>query len=205
MKIVHNKWSGRLILFIGFAAYVLTGKYLDGISLLSHRDPFNFLPIVNIGATLDLGLAALYIAAFFSLRRAVKKNPSITTKIFTVAGLALIARSVLTLMVQLTFNVGAPIGYVAIEDHILNKLNLLFHNDFFFSGHTSAPFIFWLFFRKESQWQNCLFAVGTGLMALGTLLMRHHYAVDVIAAFPIVLGIYLFVKYCLLKKGGEKK
>jgi hypothetical protein len=63
-----------------------------------------------------------------------------------------------------------------------------FTNEFVFSGHTAIPFLFYLFFKTPGL--KRLMFYGSLVMAIGVLLSRNHYTVDVIAAFFVAYSTY---------------
>jgi len=193
MKIFKNKWFARFFLLIGIAVYMLTGFYFESASLPSHYDPLlNLIPVINVNLPVLIGLVFLYIFAIMSL--IPLWNSKEETELFIIFGLFLIIRSILCL----TASFGPPEGYLVVKNSLLHKIGLLFHKDFFFSGHTSAPFLFFLFFKGKIQ--KTIFLLGTFLMGIGVLLMHHHYVVDVLAAPIIIWAIYSFSKKYLLKE-----
>lgn len=196
MKILRNQWFAKLFLIIGVAVYILTGKYLDSLVLPSCYDPLlALIPVINVYSLVTTGLIGLYIYAIFSLIIMDKKQRAEFWMLF---GLFLIIRSILCLSVGLSIGVGPPEGYLSVNDSFIHKMGLLFHNDFFFSGHTAAPFLFYLFFKRKAQ--KIIFLSGSLLMGIGVLLLHHHYVIDVVSAFPIIYAIYCFHKRFLLQK-----
>ena len=64
-----------------------------------------------------------------------------------------------------------------------------FQNEFVFSGHTSIPFLFFLFF--ETFWLKLLLMSGSIVMAVCVLLSHNHYSVDVLGAYFVSYSIYV--------------
>lgn len=63
-------------------------------------------------------------------------------------------------------------------------------NDFFFSGHTGASFMFALIFWKEKFWR-VLFLVISLIFAASMILSHRHYSIDIFAAPFISYGIFI--------------
>lgn len=101
---------------------------------------------------------------------------------FCMLGLLLSVRSVFILLTP----VGPPQGIVplypggalAVTDHEL-----------FFSGHAGLPFLYGLVCRRPSAARTAFFAV-SAVMAAVVLLTRNHYAIDVLAAYPITYAVH---------------
>jgi hypothetical protein len=69
-------------------------------------------------------------------------------------------------------------------------LNLVFGGgDYFFSGHTGAPFLLALLFWRDIILRY-LFLVASGVLGVVVLLTHLHYSIDVLSAFFITYGIY---------------
>lgn len=70
-------------------------------------------------------------------------------------------------------------------------------NDFFFSGHVGAPFMFGLIFWKDASLRYFFFAVSFVLGA--TMILAHmHYSIDIFAAPFITYGIFVISKKLFL-------
>ncbi|OGG60125.1 hypothetical protein A2765_00980 [Candidatus Kaiserbacteria bacterium RIFCSPHIGHO2_01_FULL_56_24] len=69
-------------------------------------------------------------------------------------------------------------------------LNLVFGGgDYFFSGHTGAPFLLALLFWRDTILRY-LFLISSGVLGVVVLLTHLHYSIDVLSAFFITYGIY---------------
>lgn len=62
---------------------------------------------------------------------------------------------------------------------------LEFDGELFFSGHTGAPFLYFLLSRRQRALSLICLAVSLA-NGLGVMLTRNHYAIDVLGAFVIV-------------------
>ena len=191
-KEVHYKWwivvlAGVLVFFIlSYFYYTQIGWYADRRHLPPSSDwLLNHLPKWNLLWVLSWGWLALHLfAAFLCILYYPGQMPFV---LFTL-GLFLLIRS--------TFIFLSPIGHpsdmldMSELDYIFNRAMgwLTFNNEFVFSGHTSVPFLFYLFF--ETPWQKRLFLCGSIVMAATVLITRNHYTVDVMGAYFISYSIY---------------
>lgn len=84
---------------------------------------------------------------------------------------------------------GAPKGSFPIEGALFEWVGryLTFHNDLFFSAHTSMPFLGFLIFKRP--WIRAVFLWFSLSLAATVLLSRLHYTIDVAAAFLITCGV----------------
>lgn len=86
-------------------------------------------------------------------------------------------------------------------------LNLVFGGgDYFFSGHTGAPFLLALLFWRDTTLRY-IFLLSSGVLGTVVLLAHLHYSIDVLSAFFITYGIYhmalwLFPKEALFFREG---
>lgn len=71
---------------------------------------------------------------------------------------------------------------------------LAFDGELFFSGHTGAPFLYFLASRRRPVLS--LVCLGVSLTnGLGVMLTRNHYAIDVLGAFVIVPTVYAMSRH----------
>jgi hypothetical protein len=66
---------------------------------------------------------------------------------------------------------------------------LLFDGELFFSGHTAAPFLYFMLSRRQRALSLICLAVSLA-NGLGVLVTRNHYSIDVLGAFVMVPTIY---------------
>lgn len=93
-------------------------------------------------------------------------------------------------------HIGPPAGFFYNDVMISSvesfaDMKLMFKNDLFFSGHTAAPFLASLLFKK-SKIMKWFMLFGSFIMGATVLLMHVHYSIDVFAAFFIAYGVYAF-------------
>lgn len=194
---IHYKWwiitlSGILTFFVmSYFYYNQVGwaadqRHLPGSSdwLLRRLPEANLLPVLSWG-WLGLHLYAAVLAILYYPRQ-------LPFMIFTLA---------LFMMVRTTFMALSPIGPphgmldMSKLDYFFSRAmgTITFQNEFVMSGHTSFPFLFYLFF--ETAWQKRIFLTGSIVMAVSVLVTRNHYSVDVLSAYLISYSIY-----CLSRK-----
>jgi len=87
---------------------------------------------------------------------------------------------------QITLNTNA-IGF-DVYDFLYNA-----KNDFFFSGHVGASFLFALIFWKETWWRY-LFLAFSVVFGISMLLAHMHYSIDVFAAPFMTYSIFVIAK-----------
>ena len=87
---------------------------------------------------------------------------------------------------QITLNANS-LGF-GIYDFLYNA-----KNDFFFSGHVGAPFLFALIFWKEKVFRYIFFTTSF-IFGLSMILAHMHYSIDVFAAPFITYGIFIISK-----------
>ena len=69
-------------------------------------------------------------------------------------------------------------------------LNLVFGGgDYFFSGHTGAPFLLALLFWRDIHLRY-IFLASSVILGIVVLLTHLHYSIDVLSAFFIAFGVY---------------
>jgi hypothetical protein len=66
-------------------------------------------------------------------------------------------------------------------------------NDFFFSGHVGATFLFGLIFFNKKRWR-WLFFTASFIFGVSMILAHMHYSIDVFAAPFITYGIFVISK-----------
>jgi hypothetical protein len=190
---VHYRWwvitlSGVLFFFfLSYSFYTQLGWVADQRILPKGSDwVLRHLPLVNVLPVLSWGWFTLHLyAAWVAITRYPKRMPFLMFML----GLYMIVR---TLFIFLS-PIGPPEGMVDMRERDIIFSRLLgkytFTNEFIFSGHTSIPFLFFLFF--EEPFRKTVMFCGSLTMGLCVLLSHNHYTVDVLAAFPMSYSIYV--------------
>ncbi|MFA7208834.1 MAG: phosphatase PAP2-related protein [Parcubacteria group bacterium] len=138
------------------------------------------LPVFNVDLIVNEGTLAFVFFVAWMLFLEPKKIP------FTLKSVALlyIVRSIFVTMTHL-----GPFP----ERSYLDPNDLLYSfnigGDYFFSGHTSFPFLVALVFweNKRIRW----IALGTSIIFGTSVILGHlHYSIDVFSAFFISYGVY---------------
>ncbi len=189
---VHYKWwvgtlAGIVGLFLlSYAFYTKLGWVADQRALPVGDDwLLRRLPLVNTLPILSWGWFGLHLyAAGAAAAYQPKKIPFL---LFTLA---------VYMVVRAAFVFLSPIGHpqgmvdMRLHDFIFSHIlgTWTFTNEFVFSGHTSIPFIFFLFF--ETRGLKALMLAGSITMGVSVLLSRNHYTVDVLGAFLVGYAIY---------------
>jgi hypothetical protein len=189
---VHYKWwigtlAGVLALFVlSYTMYTKLGWVADQRALPIGNDwLLRRLPIVNTLPVLSWGWFALHLYAGAA---AVLYQPRRMPFLLFMLSIYTVIRSAFVFLSP----IGAPADMVdmRLHDAIFSRIlgTWTFTNEFIFSGHTSIPFLFYLFFRTQGL--RALMLAGSLIMAVCVLLSRNHYTVDVIAAFLVSYSIY---------------
>jgi len=189
---VHYKWwiitlAGALALFV--AAYMLytnLGWVADQRALPTGNDwLLRRLPVVNVLPVLSWGWFALHLYAGGA---AVLYYPRRMPFLLFLLAIYTVVRTVFIFLSP----IGAPAGMLDMRqlDYIFAQImgTWTFNNEFIFSGHTSIPFLFFMFF--ETPVLKGVMLTGSLVMAVCVLLSRNHYTVDVLAAYLVSYSIY---------------
>lgn len=175
------------VLLIQHFAYNYIDYHVNGSSV---GDLFlDNLPTVNLSFFIVQGalLLTLIIIALFII------NPQYVSFSLKTLALFLIIRSFFISLTHLGANLNQltldpnSIGF-SIYDFLYNA-----KNDFFFSGHVGASFLFALIFWKEKLW-SVLFFIMSFIFAVSMILAHMHYSIDVFAAPFITYGIFTISK-----------
>ncbi len=189
---IHYKWwigtlAGVLILFcLSYALYTKLGWVADQRALPVGNDwLLRRLPVVNTLPILSWGWFALHL---YAVGAAIAYQPRRTPFLVFLLAVYMVVRTAFVFLSP----IGAPAEMVdmRLHDAIFSRIlgTWTFTNEFVFSGHTAIPFLFYLFFRTPGL--KRLMLTGSIVMAIGVLLSRNHYTVDVIAAFFVGYSVY---------------
>jgi membrane-associated phospholipid phosphatase len=168
-------------LIIALVLNYIAGSYVEKKTGGSVSDLIlDSIPAINLSfifyyGALILALITLIYVFFFKVH-----------KIHIVVGQTSLLIMVRSFFICLT-HISTPEG--AILSHAPRIFDFFdFQNALFFSGHTAAPFLLFLIFRKEKI--GIFFLIMTFVMAATVLLMHVHYSIDVFAALFISYGCY---------------
>jgi hypothetical protein len=191
---VHYKWwVGVVALLVAFLLgsylfYMNLGWYADQRSLpLSSDWLLDRLPSLNLIPLMSWGWLTLHL---YAVGTAVLYYPRKMPFLLFLFGVYLCVRTVFLFLSP----IGAPERMLD-----MSQLDFLFaqvvgvytfQNEFIFSGHTSIPFLFALFF--ETRVQKGIMFVGSLVMASAVLLTHNHYTIDVLYAYFMSYAIYVF-------------
>ncbi len=194
---MDNVLFARAYFLFGLFVYMLGGFYLDSLNLNPIYDPIlEKIPIVDVGTISTYGLILMYGIAFIYLKPLLGGKKE--AELWIILSSSFIVRTLFCLVTAF----GVPLGFIPIEEKglyfLLKKAGLVFQNDLFFSGHTAAPFGFFLFF--EDKIAKIIFLIGTAAMGISVLLLHHHYVVDVLAAPVFIWAVYSFFHYRFFKQ-----
>ena len=189
---VHYRWwvitlAGVLGLFIlSYLIYTQLGWYADHRPLPTGSDwLLRRLPPVNVLPMLSWGWFALHI---FAGAAAVLYYPRRMPFLIFMLSVYLLVRTAFVFLSP----IGPPAGMLDMRqlDYIFSRLlgTYTFNNEFVFSGHTSTPFLFYLFF--ETKGLKRVMMAGSLTMAVCVLLSHNHYTVDVLSAYLVSYAVY---------------
>ena len=191
-KGVHYKWwVGTLAvllvaLTLSYFFYTKLGWVADQRALPVGDDwLLRRLPLINTLPILSWGWFALNI---YAVGAAVAYQPKRVPFLVYLLSVYMVVRTVFVFLSP----IGHPAGMVdmRVHDFLFSRLlgTWTFTNEFVFSGHTSIPFLFFLFFRTRGL--KALMLAGSLTMGVCVLLSRNHYTVDVLAAYLVGYAIY---------------
>lgn len=189
---VHYKWwiytlAGVLGLFLAsYFLYTNLGWVADQRALPMGDDwILRRLPVVNVLPVLSWGWFALHLYAGGA---AILYYPRRAPFLVFLMAIYMIVRTAFIFLSP----IGAPVGMLDMRklDYIFAQImgTWTFNNEFIFSGHTSIPFLFFMFF--ETRWLKGVMLAGSLVMAVCVLLSRNHYTVDVLGAYLVSYSIY---------------
>ena len=189
---VHYKWwiitlSGVLgLLLMSYFLYTQLGWAADQRSMPTGSDwLLKRLPVVDVLPVLSWGWFALHI---YAAGAAVAYHPRRIPFLFFMLSVFTFIRAIFVFLSP----IGPPEGMMDMRklDFLFSRLmgTYTFNNEFIFSGHTSIPFLFFLFF--ESRRMKTLMLLGSFTMGVCVLLSHNHYTVDVLAAYLVSYTIY---------------
>ena len=189
---VHYRWwiitlSGVLGLFVlSYFLYTQLGWVADHRELPMGSDwLLRRLPAVNVLPVLSWGWFGLHL---FAAGAAIAYYPRRMPFLIFLLAVYMFVRTAFVFLSP----IGAPAGMVDMSkfDYLFSRLigTYTFNNEFVFSGHTSIPFLFFLFF--ETRWLKSLMLAGSITMGVCVLLSHNHYTVDVLAAPLVSYSLY---------------
>lgn len=179
-------------LFFLFALWFqsFSGRFLKFYSTTPVTDLLHdLLPLIDLNWLVTY--CYLLVCAFLVIYVFVKHQ-----KIFPAV---LVTLSILMILRSITIHfthIGA--AAVRIDDHMFLLDGAFYYvNDLFFSGHVG--FILLGFFMLPKDNMRWFFLVSSICLAVGLLLMRLHYTIDIFAAPFIAYGVYVLCKNYLWK------
>ncbi len=176
----QNSFRYRFVITV--AIYIVMVSFLAGLLTdFEKRDGFSFSdPILNMFAPIDLTYMVFVLTYGLVLFAMVYflKDPSYFMLGFQSYVLLLTLRIITIWLLPLN----APETTIPMNDPVVQSFGNgeILTKDLFFSGHTSAAFLF-LFLARE-KWARYLF-LALGLLIGTSVILQHvHYTIDVIAA-----------------------
>ncbi len=150
----------------------------------------NNLPTIN----LDFFIVQGALLSTLIILLVLLKNPSYLPFAIKTLALFLIIRS---FFISLT-HLGVNLHQLALnpDSFGFGAYNFLYSgtNDFFFSGHTGASFLFALIFWNKVFWRYFFF-IASSIFGTSMILAHMHYSIDVFAAPFITYSIFIIAKH----------
>lgn len=189
---VHYKWwIGTLcalvsLFLLSYSVYTRLGWVADQRALPTGSDwLLRRLPTLNVLPVLSWGWFGLHL---YAAGAAGAYHPRRIPFLLFLLSVYVLVRTAFIFLSP----IGPPVGIMDMRqlDFIFSKImgTWTFNNEFIFSGHTSIPFLFYLFF--ETRGLKAVMLAGSVVMGACVLLSRNHYTVDVLAAYLVSYSIY---------------
>ncbi len=138
------------------------------------------LPVVDVNIIFNDGII-LFWAVVTAL---MLWRPQGIAFVLKSLGLFMLVRSLFVILTHL----GPHPNQIAVDyNSIISKFT--FEGDFFFSGHTGAPFLMSLIFWHD-RYFRWIFLVSSIIFGISVLLGRLHYSIDVFGAYFITYGVF---------------
>jgi hypothetical protein len=179
--------AGLVAFLLGsYVFYMNLGWYADQRALPVSSDwLLDRLPTWNLVPLLSWGWLALHA---WALGAAVLYQPRRLPFLLFLMGVYLSVRTVCVFLSP----IGAPVHILDLReiDALFAQVagEYTFQNEFIFSGHTTVPFLFFLFFERPVH--KAVMLAGALTMAAAVLLTHNHYTVDVLSAWFMGYAIY---------------
>ncbi len=180
--------GGLILLLLGFVADHFAGLYALSYSARATSVYvgdllLDNLPVVNLNLIVIEG--ALWAIALSCVL--VMLNPRKILFTLKALGLLIIIRAFFISLTHVGIYPGQINPGAGYFDAVYSYFNL--QTGFFFSGHTSFPFIMALIFWEKRSWRYAYLAVCV-IFGIAVLLAHVHYSIDVFAAPFMAYGVF---------------
>lgn len=174
--------TGLGLLALAYALLEALCRYRNGLAFPAGVDVVcRLLPLKDWTAFLSGGFI-LFIAGFF-IYWLINEPARVPYLVIAVAMLMLVRNAFLLLTPVAELPGLMPLYQGGLGDGLHGTL--LHDQELFFSGHTGVPFLFFLLSRRRPAVAYACLTMAV-LNAVGVLLTRNHYSIDVLGAFFIV-------------------
>jgi hypothetical protein len=180
--------TGALLLLLGFVADHFAGLY--ALSYLTRATSvyvgdllLDNLPVVNLNLVVIEG--ALWAIAISCIL--VMMSPRKILFTLKALGLLIIIRAFFISLTHIGIYPGQINPGAGYFDAVYSYFNL--QTGFFFSGHTSFPFLMALIFWEDRPWRYAYLALSV-IFGVSVLLAHVHYSIDVFAAPFMAYGVF---------------
>ncbi len=169
---------------LAFVFFGVLGRLHEGAGFPAGRDLLvERLPLLDLTLLLGFGFLACHAAA---LAAAWRRERARLPYFFAVLGLFVAVRAV---FIALCPYGALPSMVPVYAEKSLSFLRgtAFFDSEQFFSGHTAAPYLYFLLFRSRARWA---FLAASAVMALAVLFTHNHYTIDVLGAYFVTHSIH---------------
>ena len=184
-------WSNKdfIISSIFGAVFFITGgiiHYNAGIFATANESNFvtdlllAHLPVVDVSIIFVDGVILFWVFIIILLLNKPQRIPFVLKNL----ALFMIIRSAFIIMTHL----GSDPREITISPNIIID-KFTFGGDYFFSGHTGAPFLMSLIFWHNS-YLRWLFLLASIIFGVSVLMGHLHYSIDVFSAYFITYGVF---------------
>lgn len=180
-------YAGILLLVLSFMVQVGAGRYSDMKASLSGFTGdilLDNLPVLNIDFIIVQGAMIFWV---FSMGRLISRPKYLLFALKAIALFVVVRAFFISLTHIGIYPNQAIIDGDGMLDYIYSRL--ISDGEFFFSGHTGAPFLLALIFWENTPWRR-FFLAATVFFGASVLLAHVHYSIDVFAAPFITYGIF---------------
>jgi hypothetical protein len=183
------RWRLRVLgslgaLVLALVTFRFCGRFHDEASFPAGRDPIlEQLPIVRVVGVFEIGFLIVNASAIgCALLWERNRVPYFLLAMAIFVGIRAV-------FVALCPYGPLPTMLPAYTSGLPSVLrgNVFFDSEQFFSGHTSTPYMYFLFFRSRARW---FFLASSAALALTALATRNHYTMDVLGAYFVTFSIY---------------
>lgn len=185
-QFLSSAFWGVLFFFSGMILHFAAGTYATQLGGVAVPDLLlNRLPVMDVSIIFIEGNILFWGIIITLLLNQPKRIPFVLKSL----ALFMLVRAFFIILTHL----GPDSAEITLRHNtLLDKFT--FGGDYFFSGHTGAPFLMALVFWNH-KYLRISFIIASVIFAVTVLLGHLHYSIDVFAAYFITYGIYHIARY----------